>query len=489
MRRLKRIVLENFQSHRQTEITLAPTVTVLIGESDQGKSAVVRALRWLFYNKPKGADFLRVGAERCRVAVEFEDGLTIVRERRGRTNRYEIRQPGRDPYVEEGFGREVPAAVQELTEIHPLKLEGVSFELHVAHQLDPPFLLKETPAVRARAVGHLSGTHLFDAADKRAARKLNELLRQRRELEDGMAKIQAQMEEFSDLPRLESQYEECAACFRRGQETEARVAVLATLKEKFESGLREFRENENLLKLLPRTEELQAASKGAGALVSLFHKLCALNEAKKSNYYSLGRVKSVLAATIAVEDAERIAAEGRAAAERAKDLRGILMRRASLASEWAKVAGLLAAMEALPQAEELYGRSCEGVTKLAKLRESSRRRVEIMRRLQWVQMAESGTGDVGLAVRCWDEGKANAERLWRLKELREQLVSIHRDLTRAEKRLGEARTEAGRHAGKLRELLLEIKRCPVCLTPLSPEQVEKILEGYGAPCPYEEESL
>ncbi|HIE13288.1 MAG TPA: hypothetical protein EYP63_07695 [Desulfotomaculum sp.] len=480
MRRLKRIVLENFQSHRQTEIELAPTVTVLIGESDQGKSAVVRALRWLFYNKPKGADFLRVGAEGCRVAVEFEDGLTIVRERRGRTNRYEIRQPGREPYVEEGFGREVPGAVQELAEMHPLKLEGVSFELHVAHQLDPPFLLKETPAVRARAVGHLSGTHLFDAADKRAARKLNELARQRRELEDRMVQIQVRMAEFSDLPRLESQYEECAAFFQRGRETGAKVTVLAALKEEFESKLQEFRWAESLLEALPRTEELQAACEEAETLVSLFCKLCGLNEDKKSNHYFLGRARSVLAVTVAAGDAERLAAEGRAAVERAKALRGILLQRVSLTGEREKAAGILRAMEILPLAEELYSRSRESAAQLANLRELTRRRAEITARLQRVQTAEIGLEDIGLAARCWDEVKADTERLRRLKDLQQKVLSVRRELTTAEKRLGEARAEAGHQAGKLREVLLKIKRCPVCLTPLSPEQVEKILEGHGA---------
>ncbi|MEW6573804.1 MAG: AAA family ATPase [Bacillota bacterium] len=427
--RLKRVILENFQSHRQAEIVLAPTVTVLIGESDQGKSAVVRALRWLFYNKPQGADFLRVGADRCRVAMEFEDGVTIVRQRRGKTNRYEILQPGREPYAEEGFGREVPAAVQELTEVRPLKLEGASFELHVAHQLDPPFLLKETPAVRARAVGHLSGTHLFDAADKRAARKLAELTRQRRELEDGVAHLQARMEEFNDLPRLEAQYEECAAFFQRGRDAEARINMLSELKTGRESSLRELRVSENLLETLPRTEELQTRSEQASTLVTLFNELCGLRESKKSSSASLDRVKRVLAATVKVEAAERITAEAKTAVARVKELREMLSRRA-----------------------------------------------ETIRRLQRVEAAEAELKDVGLSDQRWHEVKDNTERLRRLKELRQQLLSIRGELAAVEKRLVEARTEAGRQAGKLKELLLKANRCPVCLTPLSPEQVEEILK-------------
>ncbi|MEW6448735.1 MAG: AAA family ATPase [Bacillota bacterium] len=474
--RLKRVILENFQSHRQTEIVLAPTVTVLIGESDQGKSAVVRALRWLFYNKPKGADFLRVGADRCRVAVEFEDGLTIVRERRGKTNRYEILQPGREPYVEEGFGRDVPEAVQELTEIRPLKLEGASFELHVAHQLDPPFLLKETPAVRARAVGHLSGTHLFDAADKRAARKLAELTRQRRELEDEVARIQVQMEGFSDLPRLEAQYEECAAFFERGRETGIRVEMLSALKEGFKSVLRELRESENLLESLPRPEDLQARGEQVSALILLFHKLSGLNGLKKGVHSSLERVKNVLAETATVKEAEMIAREAEAVVERVRVLQEMGSRRASLLSDMAKIEGILKAVETLPQAEELHGRFRESAARLAVLQEMFSRLTETSRRLLRVEGAEAELKDVWLAARCWDELQGNTERLRRLKELRQQLLSVRRELAAAEKRLTEARAEAGRQAGKLRELLLKTNRCPVCFTPLSPEQVERILK-------------
>lgn len=427
--RLKRVMLENFQCHRQTEIVLAPTVTVLIGESDQGKSAVVRALRWLFFNKPQGADFLRVGADRCRVAVEFEDGLTIVRERRGKTNRFEVLQQGREPYVEEGFGREVPEAVQELTEIRPLKLEGASFELHVAHQLDPPFLLKETPAVRARAVGHLSGTHLFDAADKRAARKLAELTRQRRELEDRVGHLQARMEEFNDLTLLEAQYEKCAACFQRGRDAEARSTMLSELKTGLKSALRELRECENLLESLPRSEELQAGGEKAAALVLHLHKMCTLNECKKSGHSFLDAVKDVLTGTITVGDAERITAQAKAAVERVRVLREMLVRR-----------------------------------------------TEITGRLQRVAAAEAELKDVGTAVRHREEVKRNTERLRRLKDLGQKLLYVRRELAAAEKRLDEARAEARRQAGKLRELLLEKNRCPLCFAPLSPEQVERILQ-------------
>lgn len=40
---IRRIVLRNFQNHRRLRIDLDPRVTTVVGPSDAGKSAVVRA--------------------------------------------------------------------------------------------------------------------------------------------------------------------------------------------------------------------------------------------------------------------------------------------------------------------------------------------------------------------------------------------------------------------------------------------------------------
>ena len=55
MTNIKKIIIDNFQSHEHTEIEFGPGLNVIVGPSDYGKSAVVRALRWVLYNEPRGA--------------------------------------------------------------------------------------------------------------------------------------------------------------------------------------------------------------------------------------------------------------------------------------------------------------------------------------------------------------------------------------------------------------------------------------------------
>ena len=85
---IRHLIIENFQSHAHTEIELAPSLTVLVGESDTGKSAVIRALRWLLLNEPRGREFIRAGTTECRVTAILYDGTRITRERTPSRNRY-----------------------------------------------------------------------------------------------------------------------------------------------------------------------------------------------------------------------------------------------------------------------------------------------------------------------------------------------------------------------------------------------------------------
>lgn len=472
MRRLKRVILENFQSHRQTEIVLAPTVSALIGESDQGKSAVVRALRWLFYNKPQGAEFVRVGADSCRVAAEFDDGVTVIREKRGRVNRYEIRHPGREPEVLEGVGREVPAQVREVVEICPLRLEGASFELHVAHQLDPPFLLKETPAVRARAVGHLSGTDLFDAADKRAARRLSDLSRLRRELEEKAASLEAEMAGLGDLGELEARLARSTELFRLGEDAGVQAARLAGLKGKLAQVKRELAGMEDLLRALPQVEKLESVYTAVSRLALRCERIGALKERRERVRESLDRAREVLGATVRVPEVERAVV----VMESYQGLALCYRRRAGLLREKEKTDLVLTALAVLPEAEEAALHLTGLSAGLGRLHEQRGRWLETRDRVARTRAVLERLAHVATAERLFTAGAENVNRTKRLEEISGRYGWLQQEILRLTAQGREAQAEIGRRGRELRELLLRINRCPICLSPLSGPQVEAIVE-------------
>ena len=64
---IQSIRLINFQSHKDSFIEFSPNDTVLIGTSNSGKTAVLRALDWILKNRPLGTSFIRHGASECVV--------------------------------------------------------------------------------------------------------------------------------------------------------------------------------------------------------------------------------------------------------------------------------------------------------------------------------------------------------------------------------------------------------------------------------------
>ncbi len=166
-----KLILENFQSHQKTEVELAPRgeLTVVTGPSDSGKTAIIRGLRWLFYNTPQGADFIRVGCNFARVTVELENGWKVLRTRTksGSRNQYITLDPGGARQEYEGFGSSVPLEVQEILGIREVLVGDMDIKLNLAEQLDGPFLGSSVSAgARAKVLGKLAGTEEIDIASK-----------------------------------------------------------------------------------------------------------------------------------------------------------------------------------------------------------------------------------------------------------------------------------------------------------------------------------
>ena len=74
---LKSLKIENFQSHPDTEVEFADGVTAFVGESTHGKSAILRALKLLWYNKPNNISYISHWAKFTRVTIDQNDSIII----------------------------------------------------------------------------------------------------------------------------------------------------------------------------------------------------------------------------------------------------------------------------------------------------------------------------------------------------------------------------------------------------------------------------
>ncbi|MBT6048753.1 MAG: AAA family ATPase [Candidatus Scalindua sp.] len=126
---IKQLTIENFQAHKKTELSFDDGINVIIGQSDSGKSAIIRALNWVINNKPSGEAFRSKWGGDTKVILGI--GSESIERAKYKDNIYCVHSDERD-MVYRSFGQSVPTEVKELLNFS---------SLNIANQFDSPFLL------------------------------------------------------------------------------------------------------------------------------------------------------------------------------------------------------------------------------------------------------------------------------------------------------------------------------------------------------------
>jgi DNA repair exonuclease SbcCD nuclease subunit len=203
---ITRIIMKGFQSHEDSTIDFGPGLNAIIGPSDSGKSAIIRALRFVLYNVPRGTDFIRQGnqaSDFVSVRVEFSNQTALERSRtRESAGSYIIESNGSRQTLQ-GFSNNVPVDVANIHQMPQLQLtKDLESSLNIGFQLDPPFLIGESPSNRATIIGQLTGVNLVDAALKEINKDVLTGTRDMKLYSEQMDQITQKLKGFVDLPYL-----------------------------------------------------------------------------------------------------------------------------------------------------------------------------------------------------------------------------------------------------------------------------------------------
>lgn len=113
-----RVRVENFQSIEDQEITIQG-MTLLRGDNNAGKSALIRAIRSAVSN-PDSKHLVRYGAKFCRVSL-WVPGAEVIWEKGDNMNRYTLTLEGLPPKTFDKVGRGVvPEEVSSALGIYPV---------------------------------------------------------------------------------------------------------------------------------------------------------------------------------------------------------------------------------------------------------------------------------------------------------------------------------------------------------------------------------
>ena len=178
-----------FQSHIDTFLDLSEGVNVIIGSSDSGKSAIIRAFEWVRTNRPLGDSYIPNNSDEAKVEIGIDGSDGCGRFKSRKANSY---YTGKDKLT--GFGQSVPEEVTEL-----LNMDETNIQL----QMDQPFLLSESATEVGRVINQACNIEVIDSSLSNCVKDLRKISRDEKYISESIEESQEQLKEFDYIDIVE----------------------------------------------------------------------------------------------------------------------------------------------------------------------------------------------------------------------------------------------------------------------------------------------
>ena len=186
----EQLLIRNFQKHERLLLEFDKHVTTIVGATDAGKSALIRALSWVILNAPNGDSFIRWGAPSARAKLTV-DGRVVFRKRGSGANLYRL-----DGKEFKAFGSEVPPEVAALLRMG---------ELNFQRQHDRVFWFSESSGAVSKKLNEIVDLGAIDDSLSFIASSLRSARAEKTVIEDRLVKARERKKELLHVPEMNTE--------------------------------------------------------------------------------------------------------------------------------------------------------------------------------------------------------------------------------------------------------------------------------------------
>lgn len=215
-----RMEIKNFQKWEHFVIDFSDGVNCIIAPSDSGKSAIIRALCWVLFNK--NYKNLRRKDKNNEVSVSTSvkltiehDGETFIVERYvdNKTSYYKLNDE-----VFKALNKKIPDKIQ--------KLFSVS-DINVQTQFDPPFLITSTSGDISKLINEMIGLEEMDNMEQHVNSEMKACLSEEKNLEAIISNIQYDLSSFVSISDFESDYNKASSLYQKILDNDQKLHKIA----------------------------------------------------------------------------------------------------------------------------------------------------------------------------------------------------------------------------------------------------------------------
>lgn len=194
---IRKLEIKNFQSHKETKLKFHPGVNVIIGRSDSGKTAILRALKWAVWNRPLGDPFRSHWGGDTSARISLKEG-TAVERFKGKQDFYVLMDGEEEPLEFKAFGTEPP---EEITQALNLS------DINIQNQMDAAFLISNNPGEVSRHFNKVANLEQIDSSLKAVESWLRKEKQSVEHIEANIEQYKKDLESFAYLEKFETKVE------------------------------------------------------------------------------------------------------------------------------------------------------------------------------------------------------------------------------------------------------------------------------------------
>lgn len=189
---IERLQLTNCQSHKDSVIEFHPGLNVLVGDTDSGKSAVIRGLDKVIYNSMPSKELISHWGGPLIISLNVDGNLII------------LKNDGKDSYqlndvTFAAIGSKIPEEVSTVLNMS---------DINIQNQIESFFLLTETSGYVASYLNEIANLSQIDSTTKAIKSELNETKRNIEHDKKTLAEKEKALETYAFLPQLEIELQE-----------------------------------------------------------------------------------------------------------------------------------------------------------------------------------------------------------------------------------------------------------------------------------------
>jgi DNA repair exonuclease SbcCD ATPase subunit len=293
--RLKKIEIWDFECHKHSVFEdFDKGLNLVFGDSDAGKTSMVRALKLAAYN-----DFdpncVRTGAKNCQVYVETERGYVHVT--RGKVNIWKTCRKGEAEQEFTKIGKNILQEAAMIIGLHIVSLGDIDLPINIMDQNESHFMLNElagsnaSGSMRAQIIDEISGCAGIEGLIKEVSLDRHRFGRKMKEHEDNAKALRESMHDKNFIQTEEKLLDDVQKLVNDKNDADRIMSQMADIFEEHHEASEQMKDINEKLGKMPNTKILKAILNSATKALTQIRELSPIMAEHKTLVVEMNQAK------------------------------------------------------------------------------------------------------------------------------------------------------------------------------------------------------